>query len=128
MKLIHYCVLHHLICSICQESMCTLTCHKLNDVVKSLHFFLFIMCHSTNNLMEFGNILLSDLIACCMFFNFCCVALVCVYLLDGYYLTCLAIRYVKLHMSTLVVVGGYLSINARLAWLLDLGIFFLGFQ
>jgi hypothetical protein len=27
-------------------------------------------------------------------------------------------------MSTLVVVGGYLSIGAKLAWLLDLGIFF----
>jgi hypothetical protein len=28
-------------------------------------------------------------------------------------------------MPTLVVVGGYLSIGARLAWLLDLGIVFL---
>jgi hypothetical protein len=27
-------------------------------------------------------------------------------------------------MSTLVVVGGYLSIGAKLAWLLDLGIVF----
>jgi hypothetical protein len=39
-------------------------------------------------------------------------------------LLCLATRYVRLHMSTLVVVGGYLPINVRLAWLVNLGIVF----
>jgi hypothetical protein len=60
--------------------MCTLTCHKLNDVVKSLHFYLFLMCHSTNNLMEFSNILLSDLITSYMFLkNLLCYFCLCLF-------------------------------------------------
>ncbi len=39
-------------------------------------------------------------------------------------LLCLATRYVRLHMSTLVVVGGYLPIGVKFAWLVDLGIVF----
>jgi len=59
-----------------------------------------------------------------VFFIFVALLLFC-QLLDGHYLTCLATRYVRLHMSTLVVVGSYLFVGVILAWLFDLGIVFL---